>query len=271
MAATRTLVIGAVAYDQKVVPIWESMREYFAEAGQPIDYVLFSNYERQVDALFAGQIDIAWNTNLAYVRCEERAGGACQVLGMRDTDLDFTTRLIARTGSGVTSWADLRGKRLAIGSRDSVQAAVMPLQYLREAGLEPDADVTVVRFNTDVGKHGDTGTSELDVLQALHEGQADAGAVGYTTWLRQLELGRVNASVVESVWTSAGYNHCNFTALPGFDADAGARFSAALLAMDGKDPRWARLMELEGLNRWRPGEKAGYGAVFAATGIPSPK
>ena len=30
-----------------------------------MDFVLFSNYERQVDALLAGHIDVAWNTNVA--------------------------------------------------------------------------------------------------------------------------------------------------------------------------------------------------------------
>ena len=58
MATDRCLVIGAVAYDPKVVPIWESMRDYFQDAGVPIDYVLFSNYESQVDALFARSIDV---------------------------------------------------------------------------------------------------------------------------------------------------------------------------------------------------------------------
>jgi hypothetical protein len=35
--------MGAVAYAPPVVPIWEGMREYFAEVGPPLDYVLFSN------------------------------------------------------------------------------------------------------------------------------------------------------------------------------------------------------------------------------------
>src|SRR5579884_753357 len=92
--------VGAVAYDPRVVTIWEAMRDYFREAGVPTDYVLFSNYEAQVNALLARQIDIAWNTNVAYVRCELRTGGTCQVLGMRNTDRDFTTRLIARSDGG---------------------------------------------------------------------------------------------------------------------------------------------------------------------------
>ena len=71
--AERVVKVGAVAYDLKVMTIWEAMRDYFREAGFP-DYVLFSNYEAQVEALFAREIDVASNTNVAYVRCEERAG-----------------------------------------------------------------------------------------------------------------------------------------------------------------------------------------------------
>ena len=258
------VVVGAVAYDPKVVPIWEAMRDYFREANVPTDYVLFSNYEAQVEALFARSIDIAWNTNVAYVRAERRAGGGCQVLAMRDTDLGFTSRLISRIDSGVAGIGDLRGKRLAVGSADSAQAALVPLQAVRDAGIDLDRDLTLTRFDLDVGKHGDTGTSELEVLKALHSGEADAGAIGYVTWIREQEQGNVNTSLLRSVWTSEPYNHCNFTALPDFDVETAKRWSEALLAMDAGDPRWRRLMELEGLNEWIPGRKDGYEQVERA-------
>lgn len=258
------VVVGAVAYDPKVVSIWESMRDYFREAGVPTDYVLFSNYESQVGALFSRQIDIAWNTNVAYVRCEQQSGGRCQVLGMRNSDRDFTTRLIVRTDSGVSDLADLRGKRLALGSADSAQAAILPLYYLRKAGIDPECDLTLLRFDLDVGKHGDTGLSELEVLRALHEGTADAGMVGHPFWLRQLEQGSVNSALLRSVWTSPPYCHCNFTALPDFDPDLGRRWSEALLKMDYNHPRWRRLMDMEGLTAWLPGQKLGYEALAEA-------
>jgi ABC-type phosphate/phosphonate transport system substrate-binding protein len=260
----RPVVVGAVAYDPKVVPIWEAMREYFAEANVPTDYVLFSNYEAQVEALFARSIDIAWNTNVAYVKAEGRAGGACRVLAMRDTDLGFTTRLIARSDSGIVGIVDLKGKRFAVGSADSAQAALVPLQAVRDSGLDPERDLTLIRFDLDVGKHGDTGTSELEVLRALHAGEADAGAIGYVTWIREQELGRIDTARLRSVWTSEPYNHCNFTALPDLDSETAKRWTDALLAMDGSDPRWRRLMELEGLTAWLPGRKEGYEVVTRA-------
>ncbi len=95
------IAVGAVAYDPKVVTIWEMINDFFRARGVPNDYVLFSNYEAQVEALLKGAIDIAWNTNLAYVRVHRRTGGHCRVLAMRDTDLAFTTVVVARTDSGI--------------------------------------------------------------------------------------------------------------------------------------------------------------------------
>ena len=48
-----------------VVTIWEGIRDYFAGSPAEMDFVLFSDYGRQVDALVDGHIDLAWNTNLA--------------------------------------------------------------------------------------------------------------------------------------------------------------------------------------------------------------
>ena len=97
---TQELMLGAVAYDQKVVPIWEGIREYFRGAPVEMDVVLFSNYEAQVNALLAGKIDIAWNTNLAYVRTDPRH--ARRLPGPRDAR--HRRRVLhapRRTGRGV--------------------------------------------------------------------------------------------------------------------------------------------------------------------------
>ncbi len=77
----QTIWVGAVAYDPKVVTIWEGMRRYFhEEAHLPIEIVLFQSYDAQVAALLASpsdplpRIDIAWNTNLAYLQADEWSG-----------------------------------------------------------------------------------------------------------------------------------------------------------------------------------------------------
>src|SRR2546422_5488020 len=94
-----TLLLGAVAYDPKVVTIWDGFEQYFAENGLPFDYVLYTNYERQVEALVSGHIHIAWNSPLAWLESERLAsklGRRAEAICMRDTDRDLTSLIIAR-------------------------------------------------------------------------------------------------------------------------------------------------------------------------------
>src|SRR5580704_4820664 len=112
----QTLILGAVAYDPKVVTIWEGVRDYFAAHGLNFDYVLFSNYERQVQAHFAGQITVAWNSPLAWLQSESIAaatGQRVQALCMRDTDRDLTSLIVVQTGGPIRAPADLKGRRVA--------------------------------------------------------------------------------------------------------------------------------------------------------------
>src|SRR5258706_8614320 len=115
------LVLGAVAYDPKVVTIWEMIRDWYRERGQPLDYVLFGSYEQQVEALLARHIDIAWNTNVAWLRVQKRCEGRARALAMRDADLEFLTVLVARPDARVATLVDLRGRTVALGSADSSQ------------------------------------------------------------------------------------------------------------------------------------------------------
>jgi ABC-type phosphate/phosphonate transport system substrate-binding protein len=263
----RPILIGAVAYDPRVVPIWEGMRDYFRQHGPAIDYVLFSHYDRQVQALVDKHIDIAWNTNLAWVKAQRRTGGTCRALAMRDVDVDFKTVLVARADSGIRTLADVRGKRLALGSADSGQAAILPIHYLQKAGVEPERECALLRFDLDVGKHGDTGTSELEVLRALHDGRADVGALAESTWQRQVADGKADARLLKIAWTSPGYCHCNFTVRGDFPEDLARRWTEALVRMPYSDPCWRPLMDLEGLKRWlaaTPEILAGYQVLFDA-------
>jgi phosphonate transport system substrate-binding protein len=257
------LMIGAVAYDQKVVPIWEGIREYFAGAAVEMDFVLFSNYEAQVAALLGGRIDVAWNTNLAYVRTHRATEGACRVLAMRDTDLEFFTLLVGRTGE-LSSLPDLRGHVLALGSADSVQAAIMPVHLLAKEGLVAGDDVAAIRFDSDVGKHGDTGRSEREALEAVLAGSADAAAVGGATWDAFVRGGDVPPGRLAPFWTSPAYSHCNFTAMPSLPAEVADAWASHLREMDWANPEHRRILELEGLRRWIEPELDGYTEVFAA-------
>lgn len=258
-----SILLGAVAYDPKVVTIWEGIRDYFLEQGVAFDFALFSNYERQVEQLLAGHIDIAWNTPLAHVRVKERTNGQSVSLGMRDSDRDFHAKIVVRRDAGIETLSDLHGRRLAVGSRDSTQARILPLYFLRQEGIDLH-HVKVASFDSDLGKHGDTGNSELDVLQALRDGKADAGAIGDLIWVNEQAAGHIDASSLGVLYTTPGFDHCMFDALPTL---AGARrdaFQRALFAMKWENPAHRRLLELEGLREWMPPREEGYESLKQA-------
>jgi ABC-type phosphate/phosphonate transport system substrate-binding protein len=268
---SRTIWVGAVAYDPKVVTIWEGMRKYFHEETHlPVEVVLFQSYEAQVRALLASpadplpRIDIAWNTNLAYLQADEWSGHACRPVAMRDTDLAWTTKIIAVSGGSIAGLADLRNRTLALGSRDSGHAAILPVHFLEEKGLVEGRDYRTLRFNSDIGKHGDTGTSEAEVVRAVLDGRADAGAVGSPFWNAVGAERLVPRGALREIWTSPPYNHCMFTARPGLDREAERRFADALSGMSYDNPSHRAVLDAEGLRRWVAPHLDGYGSLREA-------
>jgi ABC-type phosphate/phosphonate transport system substrate-binding protein len=180
MSQAKTLLMGAVAYDPKVVIIWDGFRQYFAGQGLDFDYELYSNYERQVESHLAGHIHVAWNSPLAWLQTKavaERLGRRAQAICMRDTDRDLTSVIIVKEDSAIRQLADLNGKRVGVGASDSPQAYLIPLGYLAEAGLHAGKQVDVVPFDVLLGKHGDHIGGEREAVQALLRGEVDAACL----------------------------------------------------------------------------------------------
>lgn len=246
----KPIVVGSVAYDPKIVTIWDIIRDYFNDNGVRLDYVLFSNYEAQIEYLLSGKIDIAWNTNVAWVRTYELSNKKAQALLMRDTDVDFKSVFITKANRGIKSISDLKGRKFGLGSADSAQAAILPLKYLEEELQTDIKDVEIIRFNSDLGKHGDTGRSEFDILEAIKNDKIDAGAIGVSTWIRIIEEGLFPAGEIKAFYISEGYCHCNFTALDTLDEKVKKTFINMMLSQDPNEPIIKKMMQMEGLNKW---------------------
>ena len=243
----KPLVLGAVAYDAKVVPIWEGFRAYFEARGLPFDYVLYSNYERQVESHLRREFHATW------VETARAAPGRARAIAMRDTDCDLTSVVIARPG--IESLADLRGKRVGVGAADSPQATLIPLLAFAEAGIE----VEVVRHDVLVGKHGDHIGGERDAVKALVAGTVDAACVIDGNRLAFTREGILPASY-RVIHQTPPYDHCNFTVL----GDVPQQFVDLLLAMSYEDPQVRPLLDMEGLKAWRPGRTSGYAQLERA-------
>jgi ABC-type phosphate/phosphonate transport system substrate-binding protein len=264
---TTPLVLGAVAYDPKVVTIWDGFTEHFARHGLAFDYVLYSNYESQVRGHFAGHCQVAWNSPLAWIETERLAakqGRSASAVAMRDTDCDLTSVIVAKRDAGVAGLADLKGKRVAVGATDSPQATLIPLELIAAAGLAPGRDFEVIHFNTGVGKHGDHIGGERDAARALMAGEADACCILDANRLLFAREGTLPAAVTTVVAETGPFDHCNFTILDEAPAAQMAQFVDILLGMSFEDPAVRPLLEMEGLQRWLPGRTSGYAALNRA-------
>jgi ABC-type phosphate/phosphonate transport system substrate-binding protein len=247
------------------------MRRYFhEEAILAVEVVLFQSYEAQLVALLAApgdstpRIDIAWNTNLAYLQADAWSAQRCRPIAMRDTDIAWRTKIVAVKGGPVAALDDLRDRTLALGSRDSGHAAILPVHFLEREGLFEGRQYRSLRFNADLGKHGDTGTSEVEVVRAVLEGRADAGAIGSPFWSTLQSEHLVPEGALTEVWTSPPYNHCMFTARPDLDPSLGQRFAEALSGMSYDNPRHRTVLEAEGLRRWELPHLDGYDSLRQA-------
>ncbi len=262
-----TLVMGAVAYDPKVVSIWAGFRRHLVDRGLPFDFVLYSHYERQVEDLIDGAIDVAWNSPLAWVRAARLAAArntSVRALAMRDTDQDLRSLIVVRAGSAIAAIADLTERTVATGAIDSPQASLLPLSLLRKHGLVQEKNLHVRRFDVGVGLHGDHIGGERDAARALMAGTADAACMTDTNHLLFAREGILPANSTRILGQTVPYDHCVMTAGPAADPGLAAAFTELLLAMRYDDASVRPLLDLEGLKRWCPGRTSGYAALEAA-------
>jgi len=262
-----TLLLGAVAYDPKVVTIWEGFRTWFAEHGLDFDVVLFTNYERQVEAHTRGHYDVAWNSPLAWLQLQRiaaKTGRQAHAIAMRDTDRDLTSVVVVRADSPVKSIAELRGKTIAVGAHDSPQATLIPLEHIGAAGLQPGRDVEIRYYDVLVGKHGDHIGGERDAARALVAGEVEAACMIDGNHLLFAKEGVLAPGSTRILAQTGKYDHCNFSVLGNPHREPIAKFRDLLLGMSYDDPQVRTLMNLEGLRAWLPGRTSGYALLERA-------
>jgi phosphonate transport system substrate-binding protein len=270
MKQADVFVLGAVAYDPKVVTIWEGFKVWFAAQGFAFDYVLYSNYEAQADAHLAGHVDVTWDSPLAWVRTRrmaEAAGRGARAVAMRDSDQDLTSVVLVRADSDVIDLSQLADRVIATGALDSPQSTLIPLNHLAAAGVGVDgvaSGARVQRFDVMVGKHGDHVGGERDAVRALIDGRADAACIIDSNQLAFARDGTLGPDQVRVLARTAPYDHCTMTVLDDVDDAVVDRFITLLMSMSFDDPVVRPLLELEGLKQWRPGRTSGYAQLEEA-------
>ena len=235
---------------------FQGIEAHFKRHGIDIDWVLYSDDHSVVDAFVAGEIDLAWNGPLNYVRIKRRLADPCKVIAMRDVDFNFVTHFITQSNSDIITVEDLIGKRFALGSRSSVEAGLLARYFLKEAGINPAQDLGACTFFDERQATGRR--DQKDVVERVKSGEYDAGAVSGRTLASLQEQGALAEGSVRKFWSSPGYSHCCFTAQSDMDPALYKKLEEAFESVDRNDPIGKAILEAEVCNSLLPGISEGW-------------
>jgi phosphonate transport system substrate-binding protein len=238
------------------INVFRGLQTHFRRHGIELDWVLYADYDALVEAFVKGEIDLAWNSPLAYVKIKRRLNDPCQVVAMRDVDINFTTHFVTSPTSGIHTVQDLKGKRIALGSRGSAQAGMLAYYFLKQMGLDPRQDLAACTFYDE--RPGASGLDEQDVVERVCRGEYEAGAVTQRTLDTLQAAGTLRPDSLRIVWSSPGYSHCCFTAHRDMDAALVQRITQAFVNIEAGDPAGKAVLEGEHCNAFLPGTTSGW-------------
>ena len=242
--------------------VFQGLEELFRRRGIDLDWVLYSDYDAMVDAFVKGDIDLAWNGPLGYVKIKRLLDQPCQVIAMRDVDIDFVTQFITHSESDILTVEDLPGKRFAFGRRSSEQAGLVPYYVLKQAGMNPDKDLATVSFYEE--RESRNASDERDVVERVGSGEFDAGAVSKRTLELMAEDGSLPEHSVRVFWSSPAYSHCCFTAQTDMEPQLVDQIESAFLAITGSDDVEKAVLEGEGCDSFVAGVQEGWEIIEEA-------
>lgn len=245
--------------------VFQGLEKLFRRRGIDLDWILYSGYDSMVDAFVKGEIDLAWNGPLSYVKIKRQLVDGCQVIAMRDVDINFTTLFITNSASGITTVEDLKNRRFAFGARSSVQAGLLAYSFLKESGINPRNDLAISSFYDD--RESATNSDERDVIDRVSSGEFDAGAVSQKMMEAMAEDGTLNRDAVRIFWSSPGYSHCCFTSQSNLDPKLTAEIEEAFLSVTGDDPIGKSVLEGEECDHFVPGTDVGWELIEKAAEV----
>ena len=235
---------------------FQGIEAHFKRQGIDLEWVLYSDDMAVVDAFVAGEIDMAWNGPLNYVRIKQRLEDPCRVIAMRDVDFDFVTHFVTQPGSEIVTVEDLMGKRFALGKRGSVETGLLAHYFLKQSGMNPKVDLAACTFFDE--RQAPTGFDQKDVLDRVVSGEYDAGAVSGRGLSSLVENGTVAADAVRVFWTSPSYSHCCFTAQSDMEPSLYRQLEDAFESVDASDPAGKAILEAEACNSISRGISEGW-------------
>ena len=205
------------------------------QLGRAVRIIVEPSYAATAESLRAGRVDVAMVGELASLRGQEGGGVEPLVVPVAEDGQipTYQSVVVTRIDSGIHDLAALRGATLGLVDEQSTSGYLVPRAMLREAGLDPDHDVTVRMF----GRH-------RLVVEAVIAGEVLAGAT-HSSRLRPPSLDRgPDYARLRIVASSRPIPRGPLVVRAGLPADVRQQLVTALLQVHDADPAAAAVLNV---------------------------
>lgn len=165
----------------------QPLKDYLESTlGKEVELIVTTDYSSMIEAMRFGRIDLAYFGPLSYVMAKSKSDIEPFAAMIVDGKPTYCSIIIANAESGVETYADIKGKKMAYGDRASTSSHLIPKTVLMEsAGLEAERDYEA-HF---VGSHD-------SVAVNVANGNAEAGGLSEVIFQHVMDRGLIDRNKV---------------------------------------------------------------------------
>lgn len=193
--------------------------------GKEVELIVTTDYSSMIEAMRFGRIDLAYFGPLSYVMARSKSDIEPFAAMIVDGKPTYRSIIIAHADSGVQSYADIKGKKMAYGDRASTSSHLIPKTVLLEsAGLEADRDYEA-HF---VGSHD-------SVAVNVANGNADAGGLSEVIFEHVMDRGLIDRDNVRILGYSGEFPQYPWAMRSNLNPELKARIRQAFVSIDDEE------------------------------------
>lgn len=176
--------------DAKVKVLADYLQE---QLGMAVQIEISENYDRAVELLVEGKVNMAYLGPFAYVKARQRNAALEPIAAPieKATGRPWYTSLIVAQSS-IQTVEQLKGKRFSFVSPSSNSGYLAPSAHFKTVGIEPEQEFALVQY---AGSHNKN-------LEALLSGAVDAISINGPAYLKAEKAGQLPKEAYNVLWES---------------------------------------------------------------------
>ena len=214
----------------------QPLKKYLEERlNKDIKLIVTTDYSSMIEAMRFGRIDLGYFGPLSYVLAKSKSDIEPFAALLKNGKATYRSVVIANADTGIKSFQDIAGKKMAYGDRASTSSHLIPKTILKEKGLTAGDDYSE-HF---VGSHDAVAVNVVN-------GNADAGGLSEVIWEHLVARGLVDPAKVNILGYSKDYPQYPWAMRSNLDAGLKEKVKAAFIEM--KDPEVLKNFKAEGFS-----------------------